>query len=110
MLLAARVSALADKLKEFTPEEIEVLREILTHHYRQRSELQAKFYPKIVDSATNKAVAMRIIDLNAGTYTFSPDENWKEYLEDALLTQQPVGPAKKSLLERFLPGLSEDVQ
>lgn len=110
MLLPARTSALTAKLDQFSPEEKEVLREIVVHHYRQRSELQDKFEPKIVDSATNKAVAMRIIDLNAGTYTFSPDENWKEYLEHALLTEQAVEPPKKSLLERFLPGINEGVQ
>ena len=92
MLLQARVAALAEKLKEFSPEETEILTAVLTHHHRQRSELFDQFKDmKFIDAVTSKAVNMGILNLDASTYTFTPNPDWRDYLEDALLVKHARG-------------------
>lgn len=112
-LLQARVELLKNKLDQFTPDELAVLKSICLHHQRTRGELcqevlfsdatesgtpviqkEVPLALKLVDGATNKGAVLGLIVNVGGQYTFRPSDDWREYLDDALLATSIVSKKK----------------
>jgi hypothetical protein len=95
-LLQAHINTLMEKLGNFTPDEGAVLRHIVQHQERRRSELNDEFDDlKLVDSATNKGAKLGLLEHDTAKFSFKPNPLWKEYLEDALLKIPPPVPSRK---------------